>query len=211
LDKYKHKVFTHGARFVDTESFKKRRELGERENVIGYVGRLELAKGVIDFVEAIPSVLENNPNVRFLISGSGTLFGLIKDKLEYKRLTSHVVLSDWIPHQRLPDFLNEMKLIVLPSYSEGLPLVMLEAMACGTPVLATPVGNVSDVVKDGITGFIMENNSPECIAGNILRVLNCPTLEEITQNGRNLVHSEFTYQAAVQRYSEIFGDLLKNE
>jgi glycosyltransferase involved in cell wall biosynthesis len=84
---------------------------------------------------------------------------------------------------------------------------MLEAMACGTPVLATPVGAIPDVIKDGETGFIMEDNSPECIARNIIRALNHPNLEQIAQNARALVEKEFTFEKAVERYREILDSL----
>jgi len=90
----------------------------------------------------------------------------------------------------------------LPSYTEGLPNVMLEGMACGTPVLATPVGAIPDVIKDGETGFIMEDNSPACIAENIERALNNPDLERIIENARELVEKEFTYEATVERYKK---------
>ena len=85
--------------------------------------------------------------------------------------------------------------------------ITLEAMACGTPVLATPVGGVPDVIKDGETGFIMENNSPECIAENVERVLNYPCLNEIVKNARELVKKEFTYEAAVGRYRKILENV----
>lgn len=65
-------------------------------------------------------------------------------------------------------------------------------MACDTPVLATPVGGVPDIIKDGETGFIMENNSPECIAENVERALNYHDLEKIAKNARELVGKEFT-------------------
>ena len=61
---------------------------------------------------------------------------------------------------------------------------MLEVMACGTPVLATPGGAIPDVIIDGKTGFIMEDNTPCCIAHNVKRALSCPDLEEIAKNGR---------------------------
>ena len=105
------------------------------------------------------------------------------------------------------DYLNELKLLVLPSYTEGLPNIMLEAMACGTPVLATPVGAIPDVIKDGETGFIMENNSPERIAENVIRALNDSNLDIIVKNARELVEKDFTYEAAVERYRKILGSI----
>ena len=113
----------------------------------------------------------------------------------------------WIPHDKLPDYMNELKLVVLPAYAEGLPNIMLEAMACGTPVLATPVGAIPDVIKDGETGFIMEDNSPECIAENVVWALKHPDLGLIVENARVLVGREFTYEAAVKRYRMILGNL----
>jgi len=99
-------------------------------------------------------------------------------------------------------------LLALPTqHAEGLPTVILEAMACGTPVLATPVGGIPDVIKDGETGFIMENNSPECIAKNIVRVLEYPDLNKVTKNARKLIEEKYTYKAAVERYRRIFKKL----
>ena len=80
-------------------------------------------------------------------------------------------------------------------------------MGCGTPVLATPVGAIPDVITDRETGFIMENNNPGCIAENIIRVLEHPMLEEIVKNVRKLVEKEFTYEAAVERYRKILENI----
>ena len=69
-------------------------------------------------------------------------------------------------------------------------------MHCGTPVLATSVGAIPSIIKDGETGFIMKDNSPECIAENVIRALNGPNLNEIAKNARALVERDFTYEAA---------------
>ena len=80
-------------------------------------------------------------------------------------------------------------------------------MGCGTPVLATSVGGVPDLIKDDETGFIMEGNSPECIARNVIRALEHPKLEKIVKNARELVEKEFTYEAAVEKYRKILGSI----
>ena len=202
LGKYKQKLVTTGARYVDTELFQIKKELRERKNLVGYIGRLEEGKGVMNFFEAIPLILEKQDNLEFFLGGYGPLYDRIKERLRSNNLSRKVELMGWIPHDKVANYLNELKLLVLPSYSEGLPTIVLEAMACGTPVLATPVGGIPDVIKDGETGFIMENNSPKCFAENIVRVLECPDLDKVTKNARKLVEEKYTYEAAVERYKK---------
>jgi glycosyltransferase involved in cell wall biosynthesis len=205
LEKYKNKIYVAHRHFIDFDEFKIKKEFDERDNLVGYIGRLSEEKGVLNFVKAIPEISKEKDDLEFLIGGDGQLCDKIKKHLDENNLNDKVNLAGWISHDKLPDYLNELKLVVLPSYTEGLPNIMLEAMACGTPVLATSVGGVPDVIKDGKTGFILENNSPECIAENIERLLNHPALAGIIKNARELVEKEFTYEAAVERYRKILG------
>ena len=201
LEKYRDKIFIAHEHFLDFSKFKIKKKFDERDNLVGYIGRLSEEKGVLNFVKAIPEILTEKGDLEFLIGGDGQLRDEIEKYLADKNLNK-VKLVGWIPHDELPDYLNELKLVVLPSYTEGLPNIMLEAMACGTPVLATPVGAISDVIKDGETGFIIERNSPECIAKNVIRALEYPNFDEIVDNARELVEREFTYEATVERYKK---------
>jgi len=210
LRKYKQKLMSGGARYINTEFFKVEKELKSRDNLIGYIGRLDTAKGVMNFVEAIPIISKIRGDVNFLIGGNGLLFEQIKQQVEDSSVGQKTKLVGWIAHNELPKHLNKLKLLVLPSYSEGLPTIILEAMACGTPVLATPVGGIPDLMKDEETGFILENNSPECIAKNVVRALNYPNLGEITDNARNLIEKKYTYKAAVERYRWILNKIMED-
>ena len=172
---------------MDINLFKITKELKERQELIGYIGSLIKMKGVIELAKAFPLILKSHGNIKFLIGGDGVLFGEIVEELKVKGIYNRVKLVGTIPHNEVPNYLNEMKLLILPSYIEGLPGIVQEAMACGTPVLATPVGGVPDLIKDGMSGFILENNSPECIAKNVIRALENPNLEDLVKNARKLI------------------------
>ena len=206
LCKYKDKTIDRGYLYVELSKLYVKTKFEERKNTIGYIGRFSQEKGIINFIDSIPLIMSKRGDVKIFIAGWGDLFSQIETKLiNYKY--NQVIFRENIPHDKISDCLNGLKLVILPSYTEGLPNIMLEAMACGTPVLATPVGGVPDVIKDGETGFIMENNSPECIAENVIRALEHPDLERIVENARAMVEREFTYEAAVERYRKILDDL----
>jgi glycosyltransferase involved in cell wall biosynthesis len=207
LEKYKDKIYIAHRHFLDFDKFTIRKKLDERDILVGYVGRLSEEKGILNFVYAIPAILKERGETKFLIGGEGQLLDKIKKYLVVENLNKHVELAGWVPHDELPDYLNMPKLIVLPSYTEGLPNIMLEAMACGTPVLATPVGAIPDVIKDEGNGFIMKNNSPECIAKNVMMALEYPGLERIVKNARELVEKEFTHDAVVHNYKGILENI----
>jgi glycosyltransferase involved in cell wall biosynthesis len=208
LEKYRDKIYIAHKHFVDFDKFKIKKRFDERKNLVGYIGRLSEEKGTLNFVKAIPEIIRRRrDDVKFLIVGDGPLQDKIEEYLDKENLSNKVNLTGWIPHDELPSYLNELELVVLPSYTEGLPNIMLEAMACGTPVLATSVGAIPDVIKDGETGFIMENNSPAFIAKNVERALNHPNLEKIEENARALVERKFTYEAAVGMYKSIINNM----
>ena len=207
LKRYRDKVVVSGI-YVDTDIFSYENEIKKRKDKIGYIGILSELKGVLNFVKAISDISEERDEIKFLVGGNGPLRDKIEKYLDENDLNGKKVeLRSWIPHDELPDYLNKLKLLILPSYTEGLPNIILETMACGTPVLATPVGAIPDVIKDGETGFIMENNSPECIARNVIRALNHPNLEKITRNARALVERDYTYEKAVERYKKILNEV----
>ncbi|RXA19725.1 glycosyltransferase family 1 protein [Methanosarcina sp. MSH10X1] len=203
LEKYHYKISIAHEHFLDFSTFSLTSEYKERQNLIGYVGRLSEEKGILNLIKAIPEIIKWNNNIKFLIIGDGKLRNEIEAYLIENDILDYVIFSGWVPHDELPKYFNQMKLMILPSYSEGLPNVILEAMACGTPVLATSVGAVPDFVKDGKTGFIIETNSPESIFRNITRAMESPILNEISTNTVLKVRSEFSYDSAVKNYERV--------
>lgn len=205
LQQYQHKIAVCGS-YVDISLYKKNKRLTERIYQVGYVGRFFAKKGILEFAKSLSLILESK-EMKAILIGDGPLISDMKKIITDNAIHDKVELAGWAENKALVAYLNEIELIVVPSYLEGgIPNAALEAMACGTLVLAAPANGIPEVIKDGETGFIMEDNSPDCIARNVIRVLNHPDLEKITKNARELVEREFSYEATVERYREILSN-----
>lgn len=193
-----------GPRFY--EDFYVKKKLEERDTIIGYIGRLERIKGIKELVKAIPIVVSHNKDIQFLIIGDGDLRTEITLELS-KYTDKNVNVIGNVPRSEIPDFLNKLKLVILPSFYEGLPTILLEAMACGSPVLATNVGAVPDIIFNEKTGFLLESNSPECIANSILKILKDPKIYDISKNARVYVTQRYDYASTISSWKNIFTNL----
>jgi glycosyltransferase involved in cell wall biosynthesis len=209
LEKYGQKVLPEGARFIDDRLYKKTKRLSERANVVGFVGRMVRAKGIIDFIHAIPLAAEQVSDLKFSIVGSGPLSDWVNEQCNRLRTERgiDITLTNWVD-TGLADYYNELKLFVLPTYLDAFPTSILEAMACGTPVLAASVGAIPDVIADEETGFLLESTAPECIAQRIATILNDRELERVADRAESLIRQKFTRTAATERYDRILKEVL---
>jgi glycosyltransferase involved in cell wall biosynthesis len=198
MERFRNKITVEHRHFLDFNRFKIIKKYNERENLIGYIGRLSNEKGAMNFVKY-------NNDFKFIICGEGILDSEIKEYLKDNNLNGKVKVLNWISHDEIPDYLNELKLLVIPSYTEGLPNIMLESMACGTPVLATPVGAIPDIIKDENNGFIMVDNSPKCIRKNILKIMDYHKINEILENAFILVENEYTQESVLKKWEKIIN------
>jgi len=199
------RVYPHGARYVDTEQFQPRIPFEQRDTVVGFVGRLDEEKGI----GTLAGVAKRLPDeVTFRFVGNGPLYEWLESELAAEINAGRVELAGWVDHDDVPAELNRMKLLVMPSQpTEGLPTTILEAMACGTPVYATPVSGVPDVVEDGETGVSMTEEHPNKIVGRITRTLGSEERHEMSHRCRTLIEEEYSFEAAVERYRRLFEGL----
>lgn len=208
LGKYEHKILVAHEHFVDFTRFVVKKKSNERTNVVGYIGRLSEEKGILNLIKSIPLVLKHRKDVRFMLCGEGKLSDDIRNIIRHEGLEACAKLTGWVSHKDVPRYLNELKLLVLPSFTEGLPNVVLEAMAYGTPVLATPVGAMPDIIRDGETGFLLKSNDPEHIADRIVWLLGKPELlEKVSENAYNYVRENFSYEKTSEAWRKILEQL----
>ena len=201
LFKYRSKIIVAHRHFVDFTKFEMKIRVTERENLIGYIGRLSEEKGILNLIKAAAIILKSKRTIRFIICGKGKLDRDIKKIIRAESIEDQVKLVGWIPHEKVPQYLNKFRLLVLPSFTEGLPNVIVEAMACGTPVLATPVGAIPEIIKDCETGFLLKSNDPKDIAESIIKLLDNPKLlEKVSINAYKYAQKNFSEKNVIEKW-----------
>lgn len=201
LNKYGGKLHPSGARFVDTDQFDVQKPFGERDNVVGFIGRLDVEKRVPELAAAAKRLPDH---VSFVFVGDGAYRELLESELSEEIARGSVDVVGWVDREAVPEQLNRLRLHIVPSHpTEGLPTAILEGMACGTPTYATPVSGVPDVVREGETGFLMGDVSGRRLAEEIESILARSDLAEISQNARTLAEEKYSFEAAVSRWRNI--------
>ncbi|MCW3009638.1 MAG: glycosyltransferase family 4 protein [Solirubrobacterales bacterium] len=141
---------------------------GDHGPVVGFVGRIEARKGVMDLVHAAPGIRERVPGARVVVIG-GDPYESDPAYVAAVRASGEVEHVEWV--ENAPGVMRHFDVLVAPSHQEPFGMVLAEAMAVGTPVVATRVGGLADVVEDGVTGALVEPGSPGAIADGVARVL----------------------------------------
>lgn len=169
-----------------------------------FLGRLTAKKGAFDLVQSIPGVLEHDADVRFILAGDGEIQA-IRALAEQLGIADRVLTPGWIEGAAKDEALAQSFLLVLPSYFEGLPMCVLEAMACGVPVIATRVGGIPDVIDHGRTGLLIAPGDVPGLTEATLDLLRCSELRERIRIGAfDVVAKKFSSAQVLGALSTIY-------
>lgn len=174
--------------------------------VIGTIGRLSQQKGHIFLLEMIPDIIQQFPDIVLLIVGEGDL----KDGLIKKAKDLHIYNKVLFTGARddIPNILNLLDIFVLPSLSEGLPMVMLEAMAAGKPVIATHVGAIQKVLQNQANGILIESRDWNGFSNAILELLNDQgKAARIASNAKSTVAAKYSSTIMAKKYMGVYERL----
>ncbi|RMD92641.1 MAG: glycosyltransferase [Calditrichaeota bacterium] len=188
--------------FID---YKKRLELGFKKNdiVLGTVARLTHQKGHQYLIEAAPSILKIFPNVHFVFAGDGPLRKNLEEKTDQLGVRQNVHFLGF--RNDVKDLLYTFDLFILPSLFEGLPNVILEAMATSRPVVATAVDGTPELVQHNKTGLLVPPKSPDALGEAILKLLQQPDRgKKMGYLGRQLVEKQFSFEQQFRRFEELY-------
>ncbi|MFC1700726.1 glycosyltransferase family 4 protein [Patescibacteria group bacterium] len=174
--------------------------------IILTVSRLVKKNGVDDLIKAGQYL---NFDFKIIIIGSGKNEKKLKKLVKKLKLENKVIFQGQIKYGELPKYYALADVFVRPSLSEGLGNVFLEAMACGLPVIGTPVGGIPDFLEDRKTGLFCKVNNPQSIAKKIEEILKDNKLRKnIVNNGLNLIKEKYTWNGIAKKMERVFDKLL---
>jgi glycosyltransferase involved in cell wall biosynthesis len=174
--------------------------------IVGAAGRLSPEKGFADLVDAAAIVVREFPSARFVLWGDGVLRDSLARKIDELGLVGRFVLAGF--RGDLDRFVPHLDVLVQASYTEGLPNVVLEALAAGVPVVATAVGGTPELIEHGRGGFLVPAGRPPVLAEAILAMLaNRRTRNAMGQYARQQMQHRFTFDTQADRYLQLFKEL----
>jgi glycosyltransferase involved in cell wall biosynthesis len=174
-----------------------------------YAGWIEAEKGVFDLINAFAKVQLNVTNCRLIIAGKGKI-DIGKDLASSLKLNDKVIFTGWLKKNEVYKALANADIFCLPSYCEGFPMSLLEAMAYGLPVITTPVGGIPDIINPGVSGLLFQPGNIEQLAKNIQNLLDDASLRSrIGNNAKIYVESKCSIQFVEKKLDLLYSNLMK--
>lgn len=196
---------------VDTEFFT---PIGEsvvrrKQPIVAYVGLLNSRKGLPDLVNGMSKVIRDIPEAHLVLAGAGPMEVYLRRQVRELGLQDCVSFVGYLDREGVRTLYREADVMVLPSYHEGLPNVVLESMASGTPIVATRIPGTIEAVEHGQVGLLVEPHEPEQISQAIMKLLGDDALRrEMSIEARRRAQNEFDWRVVADRVECIYEGLV---
>lgn len=197
---------------IDIDINKKKKGFGIKpdEKVVGVVAKLWEGKGHETILEAAPQIIKEIPDAKFLFVGEGYLRERLEARVREMGLSDQVIFTGF--RTDIPEVTAIFDVAVLASFFEGMGRVLLEAMVLGKPVVATKVGGIVDVVKEGETGILVPPRDPIALAKAVITLLKD---EELTRKmgkaGKERIDERFTAKRMVEKIGQVYDELIEKK
>ncbi|TWI65140.1 glycosyltransferase involved in cell wall biosynthesis [Pseudoduganella lurida] len=178
-----------------------------QEGNILFLGRAEQRKGTFDLLRAVQALKKTIPVVRLVIGGDGDLDAVARAAAELG-ISDNVDIAGWMGPEEKKRRMEEASVFCLPSYDEGLPMAMLEAMAMGLPIVVTPVGGIPEAITHGDNGMLVSPGQPARLATVLAQVLGDEELRsQLGTRARKTIEERFGTTVVLERISRLYRDL----
>ncbi|KHE91354.1 MAG: glycosyltransferase [Candidatus Scalindua rubra] len=177
--------------------------------VIGTVTHMEEHKGIIYLIQSASYLLRSRKDLIFLLVGDGEQEEELETLCVDLNIEKNVIFTG--ERSDIPEILSLIDIFILPSIREGLGLSILEAMACGKPIIATTVGGIPEVVKDGVNGILVLPKEPEALHDAIVELLDDKGKREVMGlNSKRIYAESFNFRTMVDRIEELYDLLIRS-
>ena len=170
------------------------------ENIVLFLGFVTEKKGCFDMPRISEIVLRDVPDAQFVLGGVGEL-----EKLGKLVSMNHFKFLGWIEGEKKKEWLERAKVFFLPSYSEAMPMSILEAMGCGLPVVASNVGGIPSIVRNNINGFTFIPGDVEGMAAAIIEILkNSKLASKLSENSAKIIAEEYSLKSHIDAVEKLY-------
>lgn len=175
-----------------------------------FMGRLGDRKGVYDLLESCEQLVTKNSDFLIHIAGDGEV-EKVKERVRQKKLENHVNVTGWIEEKERSEYLKKANIMVLPSYNEGFPMAILEAMNYGAAVISTRVGGIPEMISENTNGFIIDPGDVEALTTRMQLLLERPELRELMgKNNMRKVREQFDVEVQAAKIDKVYQKILKS-
>jgi glycosyltransferase involved in cell wall biosynthesis len=185
--------------------------LAGKERYVLFVGRFHIIKGADLLLRAWSLLQEQASGITLWLVGEGNELSSLRSLSQQVGVGNSVRFKGYTTQAELSSLYQGAEMVIVPSRNEGLPRVALEAGACGAIRVATRVGGTPETILDGVTGFLVDPESPEALAQGILRALCQPASEKqrMSMATRAHIQRHFSRETMLARYEHVFQSLLQ--
>ncbi len=194
---------------MDQVKARKLLDLSQNRKFILFIGALVEAKGIKDLIDCLPDLIKAQKDLSLLVMGDGPLRDLLKNTVAEMELTEYVRFIGSISHEDVPIWLNACDVMVLPSWSEGLGMVVREAVSVGVPVVASAVGGIPDVIKDGQTGYLTKPGNIVQLSERIRAVLTDDGFRRRVEASKDIV-DKYDHEVIASQIKDNYRNLVDN-
>jgi len=174
-----------------------------------FFGGIKWQKGLDYLLNATKTLVDQGVNLKVAIAGSGPYLKLLMEKTCYLGIEGNICFLGELNSLSLRDTIWKSKLVVFPSVSEGLPCSLLEAMACSKPIVATAVGGIKNVIKNGVNGILIPPQDSKAIAYSILLLTHNHEMElTLSKKARETVVNEYSWEKVTDKIVDTYSSLI---
>ena len=197
---------------VDCQVFRPAGRINMTSTVtLGFVKHLRVQYGPEHLIRAMEMIVRQYPQTRLLMAGSGELRSQLEELTGQLGLTRNISFLGAVEHRQVPELLKNVDIFVMPSIREGFGVAAVEAQAMEIPVVAMKVGGIPEVVRDGITGILVEPRNPEQLARAIIELIENPEKrKEMGKEGRKYVLSHYRWEDNAALMDDLYKSVLES-